>query len=266
MTLAGSLILVLDRAGYHLAHVGRQEVEVAQQPQLDQRLLRAQLGPLRRERRCRAQRERDRGHYAFDRYGGRWPLVVGFLVLAASGAALAIGVADASVASLTPGLVLQGIGLGIVLTVNDPVGLSSVPPADSGQAAGVINTTEQLGGAIGIAGFLALEYRHYLNETSDRLAERGIQPTPAQEEAGREFMLKAEQEGLRNVQAPEFLQRVFDDLNAAHVDGFQLAFGASGAVALLGALVCWALVRRGDPLGVKIRSRRSRWILASRQE
>jgi hypothetical protein len=187
-------------------------------------------------------------------------------VLAASGAALAIGVADASVASLTPGLILQGIGLGIVLTVNDPVGLSSVPPADSGQAAGVINTAEQLGGALGIAGFLALEYRTYLDGTSDRLAERGIHPTPAQEEAGREFMLKAEQEGLRNVQAPEFLQRVFDDLNAAHVDGFQLAFGASGVVALLGAVVCLLLVRRGDPIGIPIRSRRSRWILASRQE
>jgi hypothetical protein len=192
--------------------------------------------------------------------------VVGFLVLAASGAALAIGVADATVASLTPGLILQGIGLGIVLTVNDPVGLSSVPPEDSGQAAGVINTAEQLGGALGIAGFLALEYRTYIDGTADRLADRGIHPTEAQLEAGRDFMLKAEQEGLHNVQAPEFLRRVFDDLNAAHVEGFQLAFGTSGAVALLGALVCLALVRRGDPIGIPIRSRRSRWILASRRE
>jgi EmrB/QacA subfamily drug resistance transporter len=203
---------------------------------------------------------------AFDRFGGRWPLVVGFLVLAASGAALALGVSEASVASLTPGLLLQGIGLGIVLTVNDPVGLSSVPPEDSGQAAGAINTAEQLGGAVGIAGFLALEYRTYMDGTADRLAERGIEPTPAQMEAGKEFMLEAEQKGLRNVPEPAFLQRVADDLMAAHVDGFQLAFGASGVVALLGAVVCLALVRRGDPIGIRVRSRRSRWILASRQQ
>jgi EmrB/QacA subfamily drug resistance transporter len=202
---------------------------------------------------------------AFDRFGGRWPLFVGFLVLAASGVALAIGVADASVATLVPGLILQGVGLGIVLTVNDPVGLSSVPPADSGQAAGAINTAEQLGGAVGIAGFLALEYRTYIDGTNERLAEQGIEPTQAQIEAGREYMLEAEQEGLRNVPEPEFLRRAFDDLMEAHVEGFQLAFGASGAVALLGAVVCLALVRRGDPLGVRIRSRRSRWILASRQ-
>src|SRR5687768_15571098 len=84
----------------------------------------------------------------FDRIGGRWPLVIGFLVLAASGVALAIGVSDESVGALIPGLVLQGFGLGIVLTVNDPTGLTAVPEKDRGQAAGMINTSEQFGGAI----------------------------------------------------------------------------------------------------------------------
>jgi EmrB/QacA subfamily drug resistance transporter len=61
----------------------------------------------------------------FDRVGGRIPLVAGFLVLALSGIALAVGAGDATAWALVPGLLLQGLGLGIVLTVNDPTGLTS---------------------------------------------------------------------------------------------------------------------------------------------
>jgi MFS family permease len=93
----------------------------------------------------------------FDKYGGRWALTGGFVVLAASGFALALAAGAESVGALVPGLVLQGIGLGIVLTVNDPTGLTAVPEDSQGQAAGAINTSEQLGGALGIAVLLAVE-------------------------------------------------------------------------------------------------------------
>ena len=53
-----------------------------------------------------------------------------------------------TVLALIPGLALQGLGLGVVLTVNDPTGLGSVPPESQGEAAGTINTSEQLGGAL----------------------------------------------------------------------------------------------------------------------
>jgi EmrB/QacA subfamily drug resistance transporter len=59
----------------------------------------------------------------FDRSGGRVPLTVGFVVLAASCFALGVAFEQESYAVLIPGLILQGIGLGIVLTVNDPTGL-----------------------------------------------------------------------------------------------------------------------------------------------
>jgi MFS family permease len=200
---------------------------------------------------------------AYDRFGGRWPLVAGYLVLVLSGLALAVGVSDQTAVALFPGLVLQGIGLGIVLTVNDPVGLSSVPQEKGGEAAGMINTAEQLGGAIGIAGFLALEYRYYLDRLYASLDTRGIEPTQAQIETGREYMLRAEQAGLHNVPEPGVIREVFSDITAAHVDGFQLAFGGSAIVAAVGVVVCLVLVRHGDPVGMPIRSRRSRWILAN---
>ena len=73
---------------------------------------------------------------AFDRFGGRWPLVGGFLVLAASGIVLAVSVSSESAVALIPGLLLQGLGLGIVLTVNDPTGLTAVPDKDAARRRG----------------------------------------------------------------------------------------------------------------------------------
>jgi hypothetical protein len=45
-----------------------------------------------------------------DRFGGRWPLVGGYLVPAASGLALGIAAGAESAVALIPGPVLQGIG------------------------------------------------------------------------------------------------------------------------------------------------------------
>jgi MFS family permease len=72
----------------------------------------------------------------FDRVGGRIPLVVGLLGLAASSFALVAGFPSQSLWTLFPGFLLQGVGLGIVLTVNDPTALGSVPAEDQGQASG----------------------------------------------------------------------------------------------------------------------------------
>lgn len=78
-------------------------------------------------------------------------MMTGFACLAVSGLALALGIGQNSYLWLLPGLLLYGIGLSIVLTVNDPVTLDSIPEADHGQAAGVAATAEQGGGALGIA-------------------------------------------------------------------------------------------------------------------
>jgi EmrB/QacA subfamily drug resistance transporter len=201
---------------------------------------------------------------AFDRIGGRIPLVVGFLVLAASGVAMAIGASDATVWALVPGLVLQGIGLGIVLTVNDPTGLTAVPDEDAGQAAGMINTAEQLGGALGIASLLAVELGYYYHVLGDRLAARGIDPTPAQVTEVRDYIVDAEQRGLNNVPESHVAAKVHDDLVGAHIDAFELTFLTSAGIALLGALACFALVRRTTRVATgPVFGRRSRWIFAN---
>ena len=135
----------------------------------------------------------------FDRIGGRIPLTLGFGVLALSGVALAVGVAGANILSIVPGLLLQGVGLGIVLTVNDPVGMNAIGDNEQGEGAGIINTAEQVGGALGIAGLGALQLSYYFHHVYARLEDMGISPTPDQIAVVHDFIAQAEQRGIRNV-------------------------------------------------------------------
>jgi EmrB/QacA subfamily drug resistance transporter len=197
----------------------------------------------------------------FDRVGGRIPLVAGFLILAAAGVALGLGADAQSYPALIPGLLLQGIGLGIVLTVNDPTGLSAVPAEDQGQGAGMINTSEQLGGALGIAALTAVLLSDYLNRLTNRLSDLGVRITHADSNQAKEFVLQAEQSGRDHVVATGNIKLVLSDIIDAHAAAYELTFFVAGGVAALGALTCFLLVRRGDPVReAPIFSRRSRWI------
>jgi EmrB/QacA subfamily drug resistance transporter len=201
---------------------------------------------------------------AFDRMGGRLPLVVGFLALAASGVALGFAAPERAVPWLIPGLVLQGIGLGVVLTVNDPTGLNSVPERDAGQAAGMINTSEQLGGALGIAILAAIEVGHYKHLVFSRLADKGVHPTSEQIERFTQFIQEAEQHGLSHVRESRLVRFSIDVVTQSHVDAFQLMFFISAAIAVAGAIACFVLVRRDDRVSAgPIFGRRSRWISAN---
>jgi EmrB/QacA subfamily drug resistance transporter len=201
----------------------------------------------------------------FDRVGGRLPLVAGFLALAASGLALAAAAGEQTVAALIPGLLLQGLGLGVVLTVNDPTGLGAVPPDSQGEAAGTINTTEQLGGALGIAALTAIEVGAAERITYEKLADRGIEVTPERIDRFKEYILQAEQAGRSQTAIDTTVVRTaVRDNVLAHVDSFRITFLTSAGIALLGALVCFILVRRDDRFyGGPVFGRRSRWVWAN---
>ena len=128
---------------------------------------------------------------------------------------------------MIPGLFLQGIGLGVVLTVNDPVGMNAVDESDRGEAAGLINTTEQMGGAIGIAVLSAIELGVYFPDLYRRLGARGITPTQDQVAEVHQFIVQAEQLGLRHVGQSDTVKATLHDLVAAHVLAFQVTFVAA---------------------------------------
>lgn len=200
----------------------------------------------------------------FDKVGGRIPLVTGFLVLGASGLAFALAVSEREYVYLIPGLVLQGIGLGMVLTVNDPTGLDSVPPEDQGQAAGVINTSEQLGGAVGIAMLSTVLVSTSVHRTEESLSDKGVKASPEQVSEWKEFILTIEQKGLGSINVsdqPFAIRYALNDVLSAHVAAYEAVFYSTAGIALLGALFCFFLVRKSDRVGMsKIFVRRSRWV------
>jgi EmrB/QacA subfamily drug resistance transporter len=203
----------------------------------------------------------------FDLKGGRQPLVFGFLTLAASGIAFALATHHQEYVWLLPGLVLQGIGLGVVLTANDPTGLSAVPDEDQGQAAGVINTTEQLGGAFGIALLSAILIGISVNHTDQALESRGVKVTNAQTAEWKGFILEIEQRGLDHIDVShqnEVIRVAFDDVMRGHVLGYEAVFYTTAGIALLGALICFLLVRRVDRVErLRVFGRGSRWQYAN---
>jgi EmrB/QacA subfamily drug resistance transporter len=86
------------------------------------------------------------------RFGARGVLVGG---LALVGAALALltraPVSADYVVDLFPAMLLLGVGLGLMFPALMTLAMSGATPSDSGLASGLVNTTQQVGGAFGLA-------------------------------------------------------------------------------------------------------------------
>jgi hypothetical protein len=101
-------------------------------------------------------------------------LTIGLLTSAASVALLTRLPVDGHYFwDLFPGFVLGGAGMGLSFVPVTIGGLSGVGRADAGIASGLINTSRQIGGAIGIAGATAIAASatsRYTGAPSDSLA------------------------------------------------------------------------------------------------
>ena len=86
------------------------------------------------------------------RLGARPVLTAGLLLTAAGGALYAQMPANGHYFwDVFPGLVLSGIGLALSFVPVMIAGLTGVQPADAGVASGLINTSRQIGGSVGLA-------------------------------------------------------------------------------------------------------------------
>jgi EmrB/QacA subfamily drug resistance transporter len=86
------------------------------------------------------------------RVGTRVPLTVGLVVAGAGLLLLARIPADGDyVVDLLPGLLVTGLGLGAAFVSLSIGALEGVAERDAGLASGLVNTTQQVGGALGVA-------------------------------------------------------------------------------------------------------------------
>ena len=186
----------------------------------------------------------------YDRAGGRPALVTGFATLLTGTAALAWAVHANAYLPLLPGLVLYGIGLALILTVNDPVSLNTVPDSAHGQASGVSATAEQFGGAVGIAGFYLIFHATYLNRLQAAIAASPLpQLTPQQGAQFKNAINAAESTGLQPKAFNGSLVHYLLPARAASNDGYSAAFLAVSVVCLVALFLMIRLIRKppGQP-------------------
>jgi MFS family permease len=103
------------------------------------------------------------------RLGARTVLLPGLVAIVA-GLLLLTGapVGGDYVTDLLPALVLLGVGAGIAFPALVTLAMSGATPADSGLASGLVNTTQQVGGALGLAVLATLS-----SSRSDHLLAQG---------------------------------------------------------------------------------------------
>ena len=141
---------------------------------------------------------------------GVLPVVVSGMALASAGLVLLSRVsADGAYASdVLPGLVVMAVGLGLTFVPLTLIGTTNVANSDAGLASGLFNTSQQVGGALGLAVLSTLA----ANRTADRLSALGHSATA-------------------------------HDRAQALVDGYHVGFLAGAALMALGVVLITVLVR-----------------------
>ena len=115
------------------------------------------------------------------------------------------------VTDLLPGIMLISVGMGLVFVPITLIATSGVPADDAGLASGLFNTSQQIGGALGLAVLSTLA----TNRTTDELSSLGRAPTQA-------------------------------DQADALVSGFHVTWAASAILLVASGLLLLALLRRRD--------------------
>ncbi len=116
---------------------------------------------------------------------------------------------------LLPGIMLMSIGMGLTFVPVTLIATSGVPDDDAGLASGLYNTSQQIGGALGLAVLATLA----VGATEDTLAGVGGTPQPADEAQ-------------------------------ALVDGFHVAYLGCALLVGAGAVLLFLLLRREDAVAV----------------
>jgi predicted MFS family arabinose efflux permease len=114
-------------------------------------------------------------------------------------------------ADLLPGLLLMSIGIGLVFVPLTLIATTNISADDAGLASGLLNTTQQVGGALGLAVLSTLA----TSRTNHLVNGFGHVATIAEK-------------------------------TSAQVDGYKLAFTAGGFLMLAAGVVVLTLIRRTD--------------------
>ena len=195
-----------------------------------------------------------------DRYGARFPLVLGPAIAAAGFALFALpGVQSGSYwTTFFPATVVLGIGLSILVPAVTTVALNSVDVGHSGVASAINNAFSRTAGLLAVAILGVLMFATFNGSLDDRLAALDLPPEASQQ-------LKDEKIKLGAAEAPEGLdaalgaavERAIDE---AFVSGYRVVMLVAAVMAIASALSAAILIEGKKPqVGIaEARGRRAR--------
>jgi EmrB/QacA subfamily drug resistance transporter len=129
---------------------------------------------------------------------------------------LRVDVGGAYATDLLPGILLISVGMGLTFVPVTLIATTGVESGDAGLASGLMTTSQQIGGALG----LAILSTFATEKTTNVLADVGSSPSPAQQ-------------------------------SSALVDGFHVAFAGAAIFLAVGAVLLAVLLRSSDVVQIE---------------
>ena len=176
-----------------------------------------------------------------DRYGPRWLIGGGLLIVAASLFSFSKIAVDSSYLDLLPGFMLLGIGIAMTMSPMTSAAMNAVPVQKAGIASGVLSMFRMVGGSLGVAVTGAIFQGLVSSHLDSLLTGSGISAVDRSEisEQLGSGSVSGALKGLDPVQAKEAA--------AAGADSFVYALGhamsVSAVVALVGAVIGVTAIR-----------------------
>jgi MFS family permease len=171
-----------------------------------------------------------------DRIGSR-PLMTGGLLAISASMFWMTGITTHSPYSfIVVAFVLQGLGIGFVMSPMSTAAMNSVDRAKAGVASGILSMTRMVGSTFGVAALGAIIATVGHRELATRLPHV---PAPA-----RSKLVDLLGSGASTTHLPAHVQSA---LNETYVSALSSGLYAVGALALVGAVLAWTLVRRTVP-------------------
>ncbi|WP_051944694.1 MFS transporter [Streptacidiphilus rugosus] len=140
--------------------------------------------------------------------------------------------------AMLPSLIVTGAGMGMFNPPRAAISIGVAEPARAGMAAGMGETFQQVGIAIGIAGFGAL-FQH-------RVGDAFGASVPGASESARQAVAAGAGDQVARAAAPAMRQAVAEAARSAFVHGLGDVLMVCGGVAGLGALIAFLTLSRKD--------------------
>jgi EmrB/QacA subfamily drug resistance transporter len=168
-----------------------------------------------------------------DRIGSR-PLMTGGLLAVSASMFWMTGITThSSYGFLVVSFVLQGLGIGFVMSPMSTAAMNAVDRSKAGVASGILNMTRMVGSTFGVAALGAIIATVGHSQLATRL--------PHVSSAARTRLVDLLGSGASTTHLPVHVQSA---LNETYVYALSKGLYAIGSLALLGALLAWTLVGR----------------------